>query len=97
MIPVLMLMLACGGSKDLRRYDMNMFLLASGYNAKMVCSCAFVQGHDDDHCQAMARVSPAVARFRIDRESKTVTSKSLGGWKRTARFVDAELGCTLDE
>ena len=94
MTALLMLLLACGGG--VRKYDTGLFHLASGYNAKEVCSCLFVIGQDEATCAAIVRVSPAVARFQVDHAQKTVRSRSLGGWSRTARFIDARSGCRLD-
>lgn len=95
MIPLLLL-LSCAG-REVRTYDTDLLHLGTGYNARMACSCVFVLGREEEACQEMLRVSPDLARFQVDREAKTVTSKALGGWKRTARFVDGQVGCVLDE
>lgn len=95
MIPLLLL-LSCA-SKEVHTYDTSLLHLGTGYNARMACSCVFVLGRDEESCQDLLKVSPDLARFKVDREAKTVTSKALGGWSRSARFVDAQLGCVLED
>ncbi|MCK6504897.1 hypothetical protein L6R53_16120 [Myxococcota bacterium] len=93
---LLLALLSCAG-KDVRTYDTDLLHLGTGYNARMACSCVFVLGRDEESCQDLLKVSPDLARFQVDREAGTVTSKALGGWRRTARFVDAQVGCVLEE
>ncbi len=50
---------------------------------------------DDAFCRDWIRVSPDVARITVDEDAKTVTSRALMGWKRTARFDPVD-GCRLD-
>jgi hypothetical protein len=50
---------------------------------------------DQAFCEEWTRVSPDIARIEVDEKDKTVTSRALAGWKRTARFVPGE-GCRLD-
>ena len=95
MIPLLLL-LACAPKDPVHAYDTSLLHLGTGYDAKMACSCLFVLGRDADQCKDMLRVSPDLARFQVDLEQTTVTSKALGGWARTARYRDAEQGCALD-
>jgi hypothetical protein len=74
----------------------NLLELATGFSAKEGCSCAFVVGQTDAHCQDFAQ-PPGVSftlDITIDRDAQTVTS-GLGDLSRTARFV-AGVGCTLD-
>lgn len=92
---LLAMLLSCGGG-DVRKYDTSLLHLGTGFNAKELCSCVFVVGQDEETCAAILRVSPDVARGSVDREARTVTSRALGGWKRTARYVDARTGCVLD-
>ncbi|MCB9780508.1 MAG: hypothetical protein H6742_18220 [Alphaproteobacteria bacterium] len=93
-----LLMLAAtlaGCAKDPAKYDAPLFALGSGFSAKSVCSCIFVTGRDEAFCRDQARVSPDVARFKVDHDQKLVTSKVLGGWKQQARYVDDQLGCVM--
>lgn len=89
----LLALLSCGNPK---RYDTSLLALATAYNARMACSCLFVSGGSEEECADWLRVSPDVARFRVDHEARTVRSRALGGWARTARFVDEQVGCVLD-
>jgi len=81
---------------QVKRYDTGLFSLGSGFAAKQACSCTFVLGRDADFCRDWLRVSPDVARFRIDVEDKVVTARALGMGKQVARYVDDERGCRLD-
>lgn len=97
MIALLLLFLAgCGGGSEVRKYDTSLLHLGTGFNAKELCSCVFVVGQDPETCAAILKVSPDVARGRVDLEARTATSKALGGWARTARYVDEQTGCVLD-
>ncbi len=93
---ILLLALLSCGSSETRRYDSSLLHLGTGYNAKMACSCMFVMGGTEEECEEWLRVSPDVARFRVDTEAKTVRSTALGGWATTARWVDEQVGCTVD-
>ncbi len=89
--------LAGCGNKDLHRYDNSLFELGAGFNARMVCSCLFVMERTEDECREWTRVSPDFARFKVDHEARTVTSKVLGGAKTTAVWVDEQTGCRFGE
>ncbi len=86
-----------GCAKDPNLYDNTLFELGAGFNARMTCECVFVMEQTEAACRAWTRVSPDVARGRVDREAGTVTSRVLGGAKTVARFVDAQVGCVIDE
>ncbi len=92
----LLLLPACGGKSDVHTYDNSLFELASGFSAKQVCSCVFVSGRDPQFCKEWTRVSPNVARFKIDEEAMTVTSRALGMGKQVAHYHGDGLGCTLE-
>ncbi len=79
-----------------RRYANGLFELASGYAAMQACACRFVMERDDAFCREWVRVSPDVARYRVDEASRTVTARSLGMGRQVARFVDAQVGCVLE-
>lgn len=80
---------------DAERYDNGLFELAAGFAAKEACSCVFVLGRDEEFCATWTRVSPAVARFKVDREVKTVTARALGMAKTVARYTDTRTGCVI--
>lgn len=86
----------CAKQADVRSYDNGLLELASSFAAKETCSCRFVMKRDEAFCREWVRVSPNVARPRIDEVNKTVTARSLGMAKATARFIDEQVGCTLD-
>ena len=79
-----------------RKYASTLFKLGSGFAAKEACSCLFVAERDLDFCKEWVRVSPDVARFRVDMESKTVRARALGMGKQVATWVDVERGCRLE-
>lgn len=91
-----LLALSCDSSSS-RLYDNNDLQLATGYNAKEMCSCLFVMQMPVDYCQDWTRASPAVVRFKIDDELKTVESTGLLNWGNRARFVSDQFGCVLDD
>lgn len=78
------------------KYGTSLLKLATRFAAKEACSCVFVTGRDVDECALYLRVSPDIATFKADPDTKTVTARALGGWKSTARWVDAEQGCVLE-
>ncbi len=84
-----------GCGNDLRTYETPLFRLGTGYNAKEACSCIFVSERTEEDCQEWLRVSPDVARFKVDHEAKTVTSKALGGAKTVVAYVDEREGCIM--
>ena len=88
-------LVGCGKKSTVRTYDNSLFELASGFAAKETCSCRFVMKRDAAFCKEWVRVSPNVARPKVDEDAKTVTARSLGMGKQTARFVDDQVGCTL--
>ncbi len=87
---------ACGGGVQGRRYERSDLRLAVAYTAKEACSCLFVLEQPEDFCRAWTRASPNVARFRVDRDARTVESSALLLWGARARFVDAHAGCVLE-
>jgi len=86
----------CAKKADVRTYDNSLFELASGFAAKETCSCRFVMQRDEAFCEEWVRVSPDVAKARVDEEAKVVTARALGMGKATDRYVDEQLGCVLD-
>jgi len=88
----LVLLAACG-NPDLIKYETPLFQLGTGYNAKEVCSCLYVSDRDEDECKEWTRVSPDIARFRVDEDTQTVTSKALGGAAVSFRYESEETGC----
>ena len=88
---------ACAGRADVHKYDNSLFVLGSAFAAKQTCSCLWVAGRTEDECRAWVRVSPDVARAKIDWETRTVTARALGMGRTDARFVDDQLGCEIVE
>lgn len=70
--------------------------LPSGYEAKELCSCMFVEGRSQADCEAFIRQSVVPIDGRsFDVEGKAVSVKAL--WReRRAHVVDARHGCVLD-
>jgi hypothetical protein len=78
-------------------YGASLFSLASGFSAKEVCSCIFVSGRSEDECREWTRVSPNVARFKVDNKSKVVTANAVWMGRTQARYVDEKTGCVIVE
>ena len=93
---VLLLAAGCAKQPDVRTYDNGLLELASAFAAKETSSCRFGMERDEAFCREWVRVSPNVAKPKVDEQAKVVTAKSLGMQKATARFVDEQLGCQLD-
>lgn len=77
-------------------YDNALLMLATGFAAKEGCSCIFVTGRDEETCKAYLKVSPDVAKIRVDYEAKRVTSRALGMSPSRARWVSERDGCVLE-
>ncbi len=68
--------------------------IISSYSAKMMCSCMFVSGHDEDYCRNYARQYVPIQKANFDKTTKTVTVK--GFWQvNKAQFVNRRFGCAL--
>ena len=50
---------------------------------------------DEAFCAEWTRVSPDVAHFKVDQETKAVRSKALGMGKSYAVYTDARTGCVV--
>lgn len=96
LFPLLLLGAACDGG-SWRQYDNNDLQLATGYGAKELCSCLFVMEMPLDYCTAWTKASPAVVKFSIDPERKTVESTALLQWGNRAHLDGDKFGCVLDE
>ena len=93
---VLLALAGCDSSSS-RLYDNNDLELATGYGAKELCSCLFVMEMPIDYCTAWTKASPAVTRFSVDTDAKTVESTALLDWGSKARFDAEKFGCVLDQ
>lgn len=82
---------ACGEG-----YDNNDAELAVRQKAKEMCSCLFVMELSEAQCAAWTKVTPNVAKAKIDWERKRVHAVALGFWSADARYRDRE-GCVLDD
>ena len=91
----LLLLIACGGPAA-RHYDPGLLDLAAAASAKQVCSCVFVMQRDEEFCAEWTRVSPDIARFRVDPDEREVRSRALVVGRARARFVDEQVGCVQE-
>jgi hypothetical protein len=91
-----LLALSCSNGSS-RLYDNNDLQLATAYTAKELCSCVFVMEMSEDYCRNWTRASPAVAKFTVDYERKTVESTALLEWGTRAKLDSAKFGCVLDD
>ncbi len=94
---VAMLLVGCGGNKDVHTYDNSLFQLASGFSAKEMCSCLFVMQRPESDCAEWTRVSPDVAKYKVDHDAKSVRSRALGMGKTVARWESERTGCVIVE
>lgn len=78
-------------------YTSSLFRLGSGFAAQEACSCLFVMGRDEEFCREWVRVSPDVARFRVDYEAKVVKARALGMGRTSARYTGPRTGCVIEE
>lgn len=70
--------------------------LPSGYEAKELCSCLFVEGRPQPDCEAFIRQSVVPIDGRsFDMEGKAVTVTALWNTRR-AHFVSERFGCVID-
>jgi hypothetical protein len=77
-------------------YDNNDAELAVRQKAKEMCSCLFVMELSEPQCAAWTRVSPNVAKAKIDWNAKRVDSIALGFWSASAHYEE-RTGCVLDD
>lgn len=93
---VLLLALGCAKTEEsVRIYDATLLELASGYSAMMSCQCVFMMGQTEEYCADWSRVEPAVAKFKVDYDERSITARSLGFRPRTAVYVDDRTGCVI--
>jgi len=87
---------SCASDGPPRTYSDNDAELAVGNAARMTCSCVFVMQMPEEFCKAWVKASPDVARFSVDRGSKSVSSSALISWSAKAHYVDDDVGCVLE-
>lgn len=78
-------------------YHSSLFRLGSGFAAQEACSCLFVMGMDEDFCREWVRVSPDVAKFRVDRDEQRVKARALGMGRTSAVYTGERTGCRIEE
>jgi hypothetical protein len=62
--------------------------------AKDICSCLFVANQTDSYCKNLTRYQRMLAKFKVNREEKTVLAKGLGNYSK-AIYQSDRLGCTI--
>lgn len=82
---------ACGEG-----YDNNDGELAVRQKAKEMCSCLFVQRRDEAYCRDWTKVTPDLAKPKVDYARQRVTATALGFYRSAASFRPG-LGCALDQ
>lgn len=88
-------LLALPGCKE-GGYENNDVVLAVHQKAKEMCSCLFVMELTEAQCVAWTKVTPDVAKVKIDYAGKRVHAYALGLWAADASFR-GRTGCALDE
>jgi len=89
-----LLMVTCGAGSP-AKYEAGLLKLGSGVAAKEVCSCLFIMGQDEAFCREWTKVSPDIAKFKVDYEEKTVKSRALFA-RSAARYVGPREGCVIE-
>lgn len=85
-----------GGWVFANRKDLAAFLpMPAGAYAKFMCSCLFVADMPEEQARNWSQLSVPVKLVRIDYQKKTVVARALLQ-TRTARYVNARCGCTLE-
>ena len=96
LLPFAALVAGCAHSgESVHTYDATLLQLASGYSAMKTCQSIFMMEQTETYCAEWSRVSPEVARFKIDLEGRSVTARSLGFRPVTAVYVDDRKGCVV--
>ncbi len=95
--PLLALLLLGCPKSEVETYHNSLFLLGASFSAKEVCSCVFVAGLDEDFCRTWTRVSPDLARFKVDVATQQVRANTLGLGRAIAEYQGEQLGCVLIE
>ncbi|MEM9487765.1 MAG: hypothetical protein AAGC55_01405 [Myxococcota bacterium] len=74
----------------------NVVNLPSSYEAKMMCSCLFVQDRTVEFCENFTRQDTIPIQQReIDTAGKSVTVQALW-FTNSARYVSERYGCAID-
>jgi hypothetical protein len=69
--------------------------IGPGYAAEIACACVFVSGRTPASCTGeLNALSRALVSVSITPTNRSVTARSLGLVRRTARYRDG-FGCTL--
>lgn len=79
-----------------RVYRNNDLMLLTAYSAKDICSCLFVMGQTEDHCERWARANPNLKTIQVDRSARTVTVQSMLLFSARARWVMPRRGCVSE-
>jgi hypothetical protein len=69
--------------------------VATGYSAKMICSCVFVAGRSAKACSTQDLPGLGWIDVSVDTTSQEVRSSVLGLQPQRARYTDG-FGCTLE-
>ena len=78
-------------------YDNGLIGLTAVFAARHGCACLFVMERDEDFCRAWIKVDPDVAKIRIDHENKKVNARTFLFWRASARWINEEEGCLLEQ
>ena len=71
--------------------------IGPGYSAQVACACVFVSGRTGASCAGdMDPLAQRLVSVSIAPANRSVTARSLGLIRRTARYRDG-YGCSLDD
>jgi hypothetical protein len=71
--------------------------IGPGYSAEVTCACLFVSGRAPESCAGdLDPLARKLVSVSIAPASRSVTARSLGLARRTARYRDG-YGCALDD
>jgi len=91
-------LIACAAALvSARLHLLTLIGIGPGYSAEIVCACVFVSGRTAESCASdMDSLARKLVSVSVAPTSRSVTARSLGLVRRTARYRDG-YGCTLDD
>ena len=71
--------------------------IGPGYSAEMMCGCVFISGRTPQSCaRDLDPLAGRLVSVRVDTASRSVTARTLGFLRRTARYRQ-NYGCGFDD
>src|SRR5690348_14184670 len=79
-----------------RRLDLpDLATIGAGYTAEQTCACLFVSGRSPESCRRdLDPLARKVVSVRVDSAARTVSTRSIGFARATARYEQG-YGCSI--